>query len=144
MNKNIWGDFQICISVPLSESNGTRTHNHLVCQWTLHEHSAKLAKWLNCVVRTYLHRAFDMITYSQMHHTDKYALHSSIIWPVKESSCGFESRCCHLLSTVYRNFWLHWHSTVSSQLFIPLSMNINLPIRKLLDSISQSFSSYLI
>ena len=46
-----------------------------------------------------------IITYSQMHRTDKYSQHSSIIWPVwlngwvfvyELSGCGFESRCCHL------------------------------------------------
>ena len=43
-----------------------------------------------------------IITYSQMHHTDKYSQHSSIIWPVSLNGwlfvyelidCGFESRC---------------------------------------------------
>ena len=48
----------------------------------------------------------DMIkTYNQMHRTDKYSQHSSIIWPVwlncwvfvyELSGCGFESRCSHL------------------------------------------------
>ena len=48
----------------------------------------------------------DMIrTYSQMHGTDKYSQHSSVIWPVwlngrvfvyELSSCRFESRCSHL------------------------------------------------
>ena len=47
----------------------------------------------------------DMITYTQMHRTDKYSQHRSIIWPVwltgwvfvyELSSCGFESCCCHL------------------------------------------------
>ena len=46
-----------------------------------------------------------IITYSQMHRTDKYLQHSSIIWPVwlngwvfvyELSGCGFESRCYHL------------------------------------------------
>ena len=46
-----------------------------------------------------------IITYSQMHRTDKYSQHSSIIWPVwlngwvfvyELSGCGFECRCCHL------------------------------------------------
>ena len=46
-----------------------------------------------------------IITYIQMHRTDKYSRHSSIIWPVwlngwvfvyELSSCGFEFRCCHL------------------------------------------------
>ena len=47
-----------------------------------------------------------IITYSQMHRTDRYSKHSSIIWPVwpngwvfvyELSGCGFESRCCHLI-----------------------------------------------
>ena len=37
----------------LSDSNGTRTHNHLVCKRTLN-HLAKLAKWLSSIVSTYL------------------------------------------------------------------------------------------
>ena len=46
-----------------------------------------------------------IITYCQMHHTDKYFQHRSIIWPVwlngwvfskEPSGCGFESRCCDL------------------------------------------------
>ena len=53
-----------------------------------------------------LKRVRDMIrTYSQMHRTDKYSQHSSIIWPVWQngsvfvcelSGCGFESSCSHL------------------------------------------------
>ena len=42
----------------LSDSNGTRTHNHLVRKGTLN-HLAKLAKWLSCAVSTYLYGAFD-------------------------------------------------------------------------------------
>ena len=42
----------------LSDSNGIRTHNHLVRKRTLN-HLAKLAKWLSCVVSTYLYGAFD-------------------------------------------------------------------------------------
>ena len=46
-----------------------------------------------------------IITYSQMHRTDKHSQRRSIIWPVwlngwvfvyKLSGCGFESRCYHL------------------------------------------------
>ena len=46
-----------------------------------------------------------MLTYSQLHRTDKYSQHSSTIWPVwlngrvfvyKLSDCGFESCCCNL------------------------------------------------
>ena len=44
-------------------------------------------------------------TYSQMHRTDMYSQHSSIIWSVwlngwvfvsELSGCGFESHCSHL------------------------------------------------
>ena len=62
-------------------------------------------------------------TYSQIHHTDKYSQHSSIIWPVwlngrvfvyKLSSCGFESRCSHL-NFRYRACFeegVPWHSGI--------------------------------
>ena len=48
-----------------------------------------------------------IITYSQVHPTDKYSQHSSIVWPIwlndwvfvyKLSGCGFESCCCHLIN----------------------------------------------
>ena len=42
----------------LSDCNWIRTHNHLVHKRTLN-HLAKLAKWLSCVVSTYLYGAFD-------------------------------------------------------------------------------------
>ena len=42
----------------LSDSDGIRTHNHLVHKRTLNC-LAKLAKWLSCVVSTYLYGAFD-------------------------------------------------------------------------------------
>ena len=115
----------------LKDCNGTRTHNHLVRKRTL-KYLTKLAKWWSCVTSTYLCGSFDCMflsyhvrvlqwmhtvihcgfpvkrvhemirTYSQMHCTDKYSQHNSIIWPVwlnawvfvyKLSGCGFESRC---------------------------------------------------
>ena len=42
----------------LSNSNGTRTHNHLFREQALN-HSAKLAKWLSYVVSTDLYCLFD-------------------------------------------------------------------------------------
>ena len=42
----------------LSDCNGTKIPNHLVCKQTLN-HLAKLVKWLNCVVSTYLYNTFD-------------------------------------------------------------------------------------
>ena len=52
--RNIWS---------LSDWNRTWTHNHLVCKWTLN-YLAKLAKWLRCVVSTYLYGAFDCMLLS--------------------------------------------------------------------------------
>ena len=46
----------------LSDCNGTRTRNHLICKRTLN-HLAKLAKWLSCIVSTYLYGAFDFMLY---------------------------------------------------------------------------------
>ena len=43
-----------------SDCNRIRTHNHLVLKPTLN-HSAKLTKWLSCVLNTYLYGAFDCI-----------------------------------------------------------------------------------
>ena len=45
------------------DCNGTRTHNHLVRKRTLN-HLAKLAKWLKCVLSTYLCGAFDCMFWS--------------------------------------------------------------------------------
>ena len=42
----------------LSDCSRTRTHNHLIRKRTLN-HLVKLAKWLSCVVSTYLYGAFD-------------------------------------------------------------------------------------
>ena len=44
----------------LSDCNWTRTHNHLGCKQTLY-HLVKLAKWLSCVVSTYLYGTFDCV-----------------------------------------------------------------------------------
>ena len=45
----------------LSDCNGTRTHNHLVRKRTLN-HLAKLAKWLSCVLSTYLYGAYGYVS----------------------------------------------------------------------------------
>ena len=45
----------------LIECNWNPTHNHLVHKRTL-KHLAKLAKWLSCVVSTYLYGAFDRMS----------------------------------------------------------------------------------
>ena len=46
---NIWS---------LSDSNGIRTHNHLVCERILN-HLVMLTKWLSCVLITFLYSAFE-------------------------------------------------------------------------------------
>ena len=73
----------------LSHSNVIQTHNHLVCKRTLN-HLAKLARWLSCVVSTYLYGTFDCVSFimsrtsirvnpHSTHRTDMYSPHSSII-----------------------------------------------------------------
>ena len=69
-----------------------------------------------------LKRVRDMIkTYSQMHRTDKYSQHSSIIWPAwlngwvfvyELSGCGFESSCSHFTFRFRACFeqGVPWHS----------------------------------
>ena len=47
----------------LIDSNVIRTHKYLVRKLTLN-HLAKLAKWLGCVVSTYLYGAFDWMLLS--------------------------------------------------------------------------------
>ena len=52
-------------------------------------------------------------TYGQMHRTDKYSQHSSIIWSLclngwvfvyKLSGCGFEYSCSHLVDGFFKDF----------------------------------------
>ena len=95
---------KIKIKQGISDCNGTRTHNHLVCKQTLN----RLAKLTN----TY---AFGQ--------TDQYLqyLRSSIIWSVwpngsvfayKLSGCGFESRRSHSIFRYHTCFeqGVPWHS----------------------------------
>ena len=93
----------------LSDSNGIRTHNHLVRKRTLN-HLAKLAKWLSCVVSTFLYGAFDCmllschVRVSEWIHTLKVYLNvkecltrrKRHIWSLSDSNeirtieCGFQ------------------------------------------------------
>ena len=63
-----------------------------------------------------------IIIHNQMHQTDEYSQHSSIIWPVwlngwvlvyELSGWGFESRCCHLIFKYGTCFEqeVSWHSS---------------------------------
>ena len=68
-----------------------------------------------------LKRVRDMIrTYIQMHRTDKYSQHSSIIWSVwlngwvfvsELSGCSFKSRCSHLEPWIFLT-WKIWSSII--------------------------------
>ena len=76
--RNIWS---------LSDCKVTPTHNHLIRKRTLN-HLVKLAKWLSCVVSTYLYGAFDCMFLS-CHRTDKHSQHSWVIWPIWLNSWVF-------------------------------------------------------
>ena len=73
-----------------SEVYCTRTHNHLVRKRTLNHlakanHLCHLTIDIQATIEcgfTLKHVQDMVITYSQMHRTDKYSQHSSIIWPV--------------------------------------------------------------
>ena len=67
----------------LSDCDGTRTHNHLVREWTLN-HLAKLAKWLMCFVSTYLYGAFDCMFLSY-HVRILDWTHSIVAWMSRNS-----------------------------------------------------------
>ena len=59
LSKNFFATFvHVKQQISLSDCNWTRTQNHLVRKRTLN-HLPKLAKWLSCVLSTYLYGAFD-------------------------------------------------------------------------------------
>ena len=106
----------------LSDSNGIQTHHHLVHKWTLN-HLAKLAKcwavlWvLICTVHLTV-----CVIQIQMHCTDKYSQHNSIICPVclngwvlayKLIGWGFEFRYSEIFIFQFQyakryNFFTHF------------------------------------
>ena len=97
-------NWHIMLIIPiLSDCNWTRTHNHLVHKRTIND-LAKLAKWLSCVVSTYLYGAFDYMFLS-CHIRIQSESTVCIIWLVwpngwvfvyELSGCGFGSSCSHL------------------------------------------------
>ena len=52
---------KILKKIKCCDCNGNLTHNHLLRKQAL-DHLAKLAKWLSCIVRTYLYGAFDCMS----------------------------------------------------------------------------------
>ena len=63
----------------LSDSNRTRTQNHLVRKRTL-KHSGKLAKWLSCILSTYLYNALDCMFLSCHVRVSEWVPHSIVAW----------------------------------------------------------------
>ena len=74
------------------------------------QHSGNYRLWIHSLK----HVRYMIITYSQMHHTDKFLQHSSISWPVwlngwvfvyDLSGCGFQS-CCSDIGLKFLGFVL--------------------------------------
>ena len=63
--KRLWQNFlsNFANTHSISDSNGSPRHNHLVRKQILN-HSAKLVKWLSCIVSAYLYSAFDCMLLS--------------------------------------------------------------------------------
>ena len=75
------------------DCNGTRTHNYLVRKRTLN-HLAKLAKWLSCVVSTYLCGAFDCMFLSYHVRVSEW-IHTLKLW-VRVSLLSLKLQISHL------------------------------------------------
>ena len=71
----------------LSDSNEIRTHNHLVRKRKLNN-LAKLAKWLNSVVSTYLYGAFDCMVLSSHERVSEW-IHSEMCRFTLKVECRF-------------------------------------------------------
>ena len=105
----------------LNDSNGTRTHNHLVGKWTVN-HLAKQTKWLIFVVSTYLYGVFDCVFLSchvrvcrvnpHCESRDKYSQLNGWVFIYTLSGRSFEFRCCHLKLQIWRLFWAKSSLTV--------------------------------
>ena len=57
---------KILKKIKCCDCNRNLTHKHLVRKRALN-HLAKLAKWLRCIVRTYLYGAFDFMSRNSLH-----------------------------------------------------------------------------
>ena len=103
----------------LSDCNGTRTYNHLVCKWTL-DHLVKLAKWSSCVVYTYLYGGFDCMflschvrisewitLYSYLNVTELLARNRHDIWSLSDCN-GTRMHRTDKYSQHSSNIWLVW------------------------------------
>ena len=77
----------------LSEYNGTRTHNHLVCKRTFN-HLAKMAKWLSLwdIVTNYLYGAFEPMLLSYHARASEW-IHTSYGLEYQETPYSKQARC---------------------------------------------------
>ena len=74
----------------LSDCNCTRTQNHLARKRT-HNHLAKLAKWLSCVLRIYLYGAFDCMFLSCHVRVSEW-IHNLELGKCQGTSCSNQER----------------------------------------------------
>ena len=106
----------------LSDSNWTRTHNHLVHKPTL-DHLAKLARWLSCVVSFYLYGAFDCMflschaCVSACIHTFTPASSKEVIEIQATIECGFTLKRVHDMIRIYMQ--MHRTNKYSQHSFWP-------------------------
>ena len=101
----VWPNGSVFI-YKLSGSGFEASYSYLTFRFSTSKEFLDIQATIECGFT--LKRVGDMTrTYSQMHRTDKYPEHSSIIWPVgpngwvfvyKLSDSGFESSCSHLKS----------------------------------------------
>ena len=94
-----------------------------------------------------------IITYRQIHSTDKYSQHMSIIWPnwlngwvffYELTGCGFESRCRHIdscLTITQVCMKEYWKNPVNFPWTLKGNINseINIEIYKTLNNLNPSF-----
>ena len=99
-----------------SDCKWTRIHDHLVYKGTLNRLD-KLAKWLSCVVITYLCSAFGCMFLSCNVRVSEW-IQARPVWKngrvfiYELSACGFESSCSHLDFRIPACFeeGVPWHS----------------------------------
>ena len=89
----------------LSACNWTRTQNHVVLKRTLN-HLAKLAKWVSCVLSTYLCDAFDCMFFSY-HSRKRFRMnpHSIVAWT---RECRFTLKCVINMARIYSQQKTNW------------------------------------
>ena len=112
--------------IALSGCNWTWTHNHLVHKRTLN-HLAKLAKWLSCVVSTYLYGAFDCMFLSCHEHVSEW-IHTVYLPECHGTPCSKQARnlkfkwlqldsnihySIHSKLGIFPLFWIHtWKNII--------------------------------